>query len=97
MAGACKVIGTVLVALGLVAAVLAGGALRRHADSYNHAALAAQLNAGNVMYEAELGKAQITRAFELTGLCIGVLLALNGATLFGLGVVTGRLPVSNPR
>lgn len=90
MARMCKIIGSLLVVLGLVAAVLSLAAVARDAESYTHAALAAQRNTGNVMYEAELGKVQLERAFELVGAALGVLLALNGATLIGLGVVAGR-------
>jgi len=90
MARACKIIGSLLIALGVLAAALSLAAVTRDVESYNQAALAAQRNAGNVMYEAELGKAQLQRAFELVGASLGVLLALNGATLFVLGMVAAR-------
>jgi hypothetical protein len=90
MARLCKIIGSVVVVLGLVATVLSLAAVARDTESYTHAALAAQRNNGNIMYEAELGKAQLERAFELVGASLGALLVLNGVTLIGLGVVAGR-------
>jgi len=59
-------------------------------QGYAHAALAYERNHGNVMYEAEFRGAQVRRAFELVGAAIGVLLALNGATLWVLGSVAAR-------
>jgi hypothetical protein len=90
MARACKLSGGLLVALGLVVLVLSFAALRRDRDSYGHAALAAERNIGNVMYEAEFGKARVRRAFEVVGAAFGILFALNGATLVALGVVAAR-------
>ncbi len=90
MARVCKLGGGLLVALGLVVLVLSLAAIGRDRESYRHAALAAERNGGNVMYEAERGKAQLQRAFEVVGASFGVLLALNGATLVGLGVVASR-------
>lgn len=92
MTRVCKIVGSLLVTLGILASVLSLMAVSRDADSYNHAALAVERNAGNVMYEAEFGKAQLKRAFELVGTSLGVLLALNGATLVALGVVASRRP-----
>jgi len=90
MARVCKLGGSVLVTLGFLVLVLALGALARDHESYGHAALAADRNAGNVMYEAEFGKARLQRAFEVVGASFGVLIALNGATLVALGVVAAR-------
>jgi hypothetical protein len=90
MARACKLGGSLLVALGLVVLVLAVAAIARDRESYARAALAAERNAGNVMYEAELGKARLERAFEVVGAAFGVLVTLNGATLAALGVVAAR-------
>jgi hypothetical protein len=90
MARVCKLGGGLLVALGLVVLLLSLGALRRDRESYGRAALAAERNAGNVMYEAELGKASLRRAFEVVGATFGILFALNGATLVALGVVASR-------
>ncbi len=90
MARACKLIGGVLAALGVAVALLFAVTIARDAD-YRQAELAATVNKGNVMYEAEFKGAQARRAFELIGAVVGVLLALNGATLLGLGVVAGHL------
>lgn len=90
MARVCKISGGLLVGLGLVVLLLSLGAMHRDRESYGRAALAAERNAGNVMYETELGKARLQRAFELVGASFGVLFALNGATLVALGVVAGR-------
>ena len=90
MARVCKIGGAVLVALGLVVLVLSLAAIARDRDSYGRAALAAERNGGNVMYEAELGKARVERAFEIVGASFGVLIVLNGATLVAVGVVAAR-------
>ena len=76
--------------LGIVLSVLSCVGMARDSDDYTRAALAAERNTGNVMYEAELGKAQLRRAFEIVGASLGALLALNGATLIGLGSVAAR-------
>lgn len=91
MASICKVVGGALVLLGIVVAVTFTVVIARD-DAYRSAALAATRNPGNVMYEAEFKGAQARRAFGLVGVIAGILLALNGATLTGLGVVAGRLP-----
>jgi len=90
MARVCKVSGGLLVALGVVVLVLSIAAIGRDRESYGRAALAAARNAGNVMYEAELGKAQLQRAFEVVAALFGFLIVLNGATLVALGVVAAR-------
>lgn len=90
MARVSQVIGSALVVLG-VALCLVFAALIARDDEYRRAAVALAHNQGNVMYEAEFGKAQIRRAFETVGVGAGLLLALNGATLVGLGVVARRV------
>ena len=90
MARVCKIGGGLLVALGLVVLVLSLAAIGRDSERYRHAALAAERNAGNVMYEAELGKAQLQRAFEVVGASFGILFALHGVTLVALGIVASR-------
>lgn len=89
MARACKVVGTVLVILGLVTAVTFVVMMARD-DTYRRAAVAFSHNPGNVMYEAEFRGAQVRRGFELVGALAGVLFAANGGTLVGLGVVASR-------
>ncbi len=90
MARACKVGGSLLVALGVVLLLLSLLAIGRDRDTYSRAALAAERNAGNIMYEAELGKARVQRAFEVVGASFGVLTILNGATLVAVGVVAAQ-------
>ncbi len=90
MSRACKTIGATLSAVGVAIALTFVITITRD-DVYRHAALAYSLNPGNVMYEAEFKGAQVRRAFELTGVIAGILLAINGATLFGLGVVAARV------
>ncbi len=91
MSRLCKIGGGLLIALGLVLLVLSLGALARDRDGYSHAALAAERNAGNVMYEAEFGKARLQRAFEVVAAGFGLLITLNGATLVGLGALARRV------
>jgi hypothetical protein len=93
MARACKVIGAALAVLGVAVALTFAVIIARD-DAYRRAAMAFERNAGNVMYEAEFRGAQARRAFELIGVVAGMLLALNGGTLVGLGVVARR--VKNP-
>ena len=90
MTRAAQVIGSALVVLGL-ALVVAFVAVIARDDEYRRAALAYAHNQGNVMYEAEFGKAQVRRAFEGVGVGAGLLLALNGATLIGLGTIARRV------
>ncbi len=90
MARACKIIGGAVSVVGIAIALTFVIVIARD-DAYRRAAVAASLNPGNVMYEAEFKGAQVRRAFELTGTIAGILLALNGATLFGLGVVAARV------
>lgn len=90
MAGLCKFVGSLLTLAGIGAAVFFVVVMARDVN-YRRAALAASLNKGNVMYEAEFKGAQARRAFELVGTMGGVLLAINGLTLFGLGVVAKRV------
>jgi hypothetical protein len=91
MARACTLGGGLLVAAGLVVLLLSLGALRRDREAYDRAALAAERNAGNVMYEAEFGTVRLRRAFEVVGAAFGVLFALNGATLVAVGAVAARV------
>jgi hypothetical protein len=89
MARTCKVIGTALAAIGVAVAVVFIITMTRD-DAYRRAELAYKLNAGNAMYELEFRGAQVRRGFESIGVVAGVLLALNGVTLLGLGVVATR-------
>ena len=90
MARAAQVIGSALVVLGIAIAAVFVVLIARDED-YRRAALAYAHNQGNVMYEAEFGKAQIRRAFEGIAAGAGFLLALNCTTLIGLGVVAQRV------
>jgi len=90
MARACKLIGTALAVIGVAVAVAFVIVMTRD-DAYRRAELAYTRNAGNAMYELEFRGAQVRRAFEGIGLVAGILLALNGATLMGLGVVATRM------
>jgi hypothetical protein len=89
MARTCKIVGSALSVLGIVIALLFVMTIVRD-DKYGAAALAASRNAGNVMYETEFGIARVRRAFQVVGVVAGVLLAINGTTMIGLGVVAGR-------
>jgi hypothetical protein len=90
MARVGKLGGGLLVVLGLAVLLLSLGAMRRDRESYDRAALAAERNTGNVMYEAEFGKARLRRAFEVVGAAFGIVFVLNGATLVALGVIAER-------
>ena len=90
MARASKVIGTALAAIGLAVAVMFSVVMSRD-EGYQKAARAAARNPGNVMYEAEFGAAKVRRGFQLVGVIAGILLALNGTTLVGLGMVASRV------
>jgi len=89
MARTCKLVGSALSLLGVVIVLWFVLTIARD-DTYRAAALAASRNPGNVMYETEFGVARVRRAFRVVGAVAGVLLAINGATLLGLGVVAGR-------
>lgn len=90
MARACRVIGAVLAGIGIAVAVAFVVVMARD-DAYRRAQLAYTRNAGNAMYELEFRGAQVRRAFQGIGVVAGILLALNGATLLGLGVVATRM------
>lgn len=90
MSTALKVIGTLLCAAGLLVTVYFGHAITTAREAYGRAALAAERNPGHAMYQAEFGRVQIERGFQMTFASLGVLLALNGATLVGLGTVSKR-------
>lgn len=89
MARACKVIGAALAVLGVAIAVAFVVVIGRD-DAYRHAELAYARNNGNAMYELEFRGAQVRRAFQGVGVVAGVLLALNGTTLLGLGILATR-------
>jgi hypothetical protein len=89
MGRACKVVGTALAVIGIAVAVAFVVLIARD-EGYRHAELAYTRNAGNAMYELEFRGAQVTRGFESIGMVAGILLALNGVTLLGLGVVATR-------
>ena len=90
MARACKLIGVALLTLGLGVA-LAFLIVMARDDAYRPAQLAYTRNPGNVMYEAEFRGAQVRRAFEGVAVLTGILLAVNGGTLVGLGAVAARV------
>ena len=94
MSRACKIVGGGLVVVGL-AVVLTFGVVMLRDDAYRRSALAHALNPGNVMYEAEFKGAQVRRAFEVMGGLVGLLLAINGATLVAVGLVAAR-PANRP-
>ena len=89
MARACKVIGAALAVLGVAIAVAFVVVIGRD-DAYRHAELAYARNNGNAMYELEFRGVQVRRAFQGVGVVTGVLLALNGSTLLGLGILATR-------
>jgi len=89
MSTALKAIGTVLGAAGLLVAAYFGHAIATD-EAYARAALAAERNPGHAMYQAEFKGAQALRAFQIIFTSLGAVLALNGATLVGLGAVTKR-------
>ncbi|HEX7408710.1 MAG TPA: hypothetical protein VF515_13800 [Candidatus Binatia bacterium] len=89
MARACKVIGAALAVLGVAIAVAFVVVIGRD-DAYRHAELAYARNNGNAMYELEFRGVQVRRAFQAVGVVTGVLLALNGSTLLGLGILATR-------
>jgi hypothetical protein len=89
MARACKVIGAALAGLGVVIAVAFAIVMVRD-DAYRRAELAYTRNRGNAMYELEFYGAQVRRAFQGVGVVAGVLVALNGTTLLGLGILAMR-------
>jgi len=84
-----KIAGTLLVALGLAA--LIGFGWQAYTDEdYAKAALLLERNPGNVLYEAKFGEVRIKRAFLLLFAGGGGLVALNGVTLFLVGVVGAK-------
>ena len=89
MARTCRVIGGILVVVGLAVALGFLVAIQRD-DAYAKAAMASARNPGNVMYEAEFGAARVRRGFQVGGAIAGVLLGINGTTLLGLGIVASR-------
>jgi hypothetical protein len=91
MSTALKVIGSLLCAAGLLVTVYFGHAIAAASEAYNRSALAAERNPGHAMYQAEFGRVQIERGFQLTFASLGFLLALNGATLFGIGAIAKRV------
>jgi hypothetical protein len=95
MSLACRLIGGLLIVLGLAGTLTLATVMVRD-QSYQHAALAYERNRGNVMYEAEFKGAQVRRAFELVGAALSFLLALNGATLVAVGIMARRMPDRQP-
>jgi hypothetical protein len=84
-----KIAGALLAAAGL-AALIGFGVTARNDEEYAKAAVLLERNPGNVLYEAKFGGAQIKRAFLISASAGGGLLALNGVTLFLVGVVGAR-------
>ncbi|HVM98151.1 MAG TPA: hypothetical protein VMT89_17280 [Candidatus Acidoferrales bacterium] len=91
MARACRVIGFLLCILGFILAVMFVATMVMDQE-YTRAAMARDRNPGNVLYDAEYKGALVKRAFESIGIIVGVLLVINGATLFGLGTLAHRVP-----
>ena len=90
MAGAAKIAGALLVAIGMVIAVASAMRIVRD-DDYSKKALVATRNPGNAMYELEFGAARVRRGFQVVFLSGGVLLVLDGATLMLLGSLAARV------
>ena len=84
-----KLAGGLMIGIGLSGAVIFGGMAFTDSE-FAKAKLLVERNPGNVMYEAQFGGAQIKRAFQLSTAAGGVLLALNGVTMFLVGVVGSR-------
>jgi hypothetical protein len=78
-----------MAALGVAIAVACAVVMTRD-DAYRHAELVYARNNGNAMYELEFRGAQVRRAFQAVGVVTGVLLAMNGSTLLGLGILATR-------
>jgi hypothetical protein len=91
MATACKITGGTLGVLGLLLVLLFSYRIAFDTE-YHNAALIRERNPGNVLYEAEYKGALVMRAFEAVGAIVGILLVINGATLFGLGALAQRVP-----
>jgi len=89
MARAYKVVGSVLSVVGVAVALFCVVVIARDA-AYRQAELACSRNPANAMYELEFGAARVRRGFQQVGVIAGFLLAINGLTLVGLGVVAGR-------
>ncbi|HUI24655.1 MAG TPA: hypothetical protein VL403_01125 [Candidatus Kryptonia bacterium] len=89
MAGVCKLVGGLVLLIGVLFAGACVTAMARD-EAYAKAKLVASRNPGNVLYEAEFKGAQVQRAFQLVGAAGGALLGLNGLTLILLGAVAGR-------
>ena len=89
MARACKLVGSLIVTLGVLVVALCVLQIVRD-EAYRKAALVASRNPGNVLYEAEFKGAQVRRAFQIGAAVGGVLLGLNGVTLLLLGAVASR-------
>jgi hypothetical protein len=85
----CKVLGAIFAALGLVLLItFAVFAVRD--EHFHKASMLKERNPGNVMYESEFFAAFTIHVFLVGGAIVGVLLALNGATMLVLGVTAGR-------
>ena len=87
---ACKVAGVALLLGGLLLAVWLSVAIFRDED-YAKAAMLMERNPGNVLYESKYFVAAVWRAIRVGVAMSGALVALNGATLFLIGVVAERL------
>ena len=87
---ACKVAGVALGLGGLVLAVWLAVAIFRD-EEYAKAAMLMERNPGNVLYESKYFVAAVWRAIRVGVAMSGALVALNGVTLFLVGVVSERL------
>lgn len=85
----CKVFGIALSLAGLLLAIwLTVGILRD--EEFTKAAMLMERNPGNVMHESKYFVAAVWRAIRVGVAISGALVALNGVTLFLIGVLAER-------
>ena len=89
MSRVCKAIGTVLLAVGIIALVAFTSFVLGDED-FQRAQLVKERNPGNVMYESRYFVALTAHTFLIGGALCGGLVALNGLTLLLLGIVVQR-------
>lgn len=89
MGAALKVVGAALGAIGLATVIVFGVYVVRD-EEYARAALLAERNPGNIIYEARYGAASLKRALLICGAAAGALLTLNGITFLLLGAIAAR-------
>jgi hypothetical protein len=89
MSRVSKLLGSALVVLGL-GVLVTFAVLTVRDEDYEKAAMLSERNPGNVMYESQVFVATVRRAIFIGVASGGGLLALNGTTLFLIGVLAGR-------